>query len=145
MEPRLVLENDRCEQYMHWLVDNAVKIDDWAKDSVYNRYLAFQSKKETAERGLERFVLHAQEWSERTGHHWTQYWQSAGMNRIVHDVKMGKISPWVLLSYQPARLQLEQMPDEVLNEIADTIDLAYWNRKIGLNKSTVQWIREVLA
>ena len=133
------------ERYLEWLVVNKVKLDDWSKDSVYNRYLSEASKNETAERALERFVIHAEDWSERSGHHWSAYWQEVNTNRMVYDIKMGKISPWVLLSYPPARSRLEDLPHEMLAEVADTIDLSYWNRKIEVNKPTVKWIKEVLS
>lgn len=132
------------EKYLVWLITNKIKIDNWSKDSVYNKYLADQSKKETAERGLERFVLHAESWSEKTGHHWSAYWTEVGTNRMVYDIKMGKISPWVLLAYPPAKKRLEQLPVEMLSEVADTIDLDYWTRKIDVNKPTVSWIKDVL-
>lgn len=133
------------ERYLEWLIVQQVKLSDWHKDSVYNRYLSEQSKRETAERALERFVLHAESWSEKTGHHWSSYWKEVNVNRMVHDIKMGKISPWVLLSYPAAKERLEDLPNQMLNEVADTIDLSYWQRKIEVNKPTVQWIKEVLG
>jgi hypothetical protein len=132
------------ERYLEWLIVHQIKLENWSKDSVYNRYLADQSKKETVERALERFVLHAESWSEKTGNHWSRYWQEISMNRLIHDIKMGKISPWILLSYPPAKQRLEELPDELVTEVADTIDLAYWQRKIEVNKPTVKWIQEVM-
>jgi hypothetical protein len=133
------------EKYLEWLIVTRANIDKWGTDSVYNAYLAEQSKKETAERAVERYVLHAEKWSEKTGNHWTEYWQKANINVIINDIKMGKISPWVILSYTPARDTLNELPGEMLNDVADTLDLAYWNRKIAVNKPTVKWIEEILS
>jgi hypothetical protein len=44
-----------------------------------------------------------------------------------------------------ARRQLEDLPSELLNDVADTVDLAFWQRKIDLNKPTVKWITEILG
>ena len=132
------------EKYIEWLIVNKTRLNDWSKDSVYNKYLAEQSKKETPERALERFVLHAQDWSETTGHQWNLYWNEVSMNRMVYDIKMGKISPWVFLSYPPAKERLEDIPHDLLIEVADTIDLQYWQRKIAVNKPTVDWIQEIM-
>jgi len=132
------------ERYLEWLIKEQTSVDAWCKDSIYNRYLAEHTKKETVERALERFVLHADKWSEKSGRHWTEYWECAGQNRILFDIKMGKISPWIILGYPPARSVLEEFPDGVLNEIAETLDLEYWNRKLDLNKQTVEWIQEML-
>lgn len=133
------------EKYLLWLITEQKKVDIWCKDSVYNEYLAQQSKKETAERALERFVLHADKWSDRTGYHWSEYWREVKPYSLVNDIKMGKVSPWVFLGYDPARERLDDLPPELLSEVADTIDLAFWNRKIKANKPTVEWIGEILG
>jgi hypothetical protein len=133
------------ERYLEWVIKHQKPVDIWCKDSVYNAYLAEQSKKETAERALERFVIHAEKWSQRTGSHWSEYWIKAQPHTLVNDIKMGKISPWVFLGYDAARRQLEDLPSELLNDVADTVDLAFWQRKIDLNKPTVKWITEILG
>lgn len=133
------------ERYLEWLIKNQKPVDRWCKDSIYNEYLAEQSKRETAERALERFVIHADKWSERTGHHWSEYWRAAKPYTVVNDIKMGKISPWVFLGYSEAKNRLDDMPIEMLNEIADTIDLGYWQRKMEVNRPQVAWIEEILG
>jgi hypothetical protein len=90
-------------------------------------------------------VIHAEKWSQRTGSHWSEYWSKAQPHTLVNDIKMGKISPWVFLGYDAARRQLEDLPRELLNDVADTVDLAFWQRKIDLNKPTVKWITEILG
>lgn len=132
------------ERYLRWLVEKKKPVDLWCKDSVYNEYLAEQSKRETAERALERFVLHAESWSERTGFHWSEYWRQVKPHVLVNDIKMGKISPWVFLGYSVAKERLEDLPGEMLNDIAETIDLPFWKRKIDVNRPTVEWIETIL-
>jgi hypothetical protein len=132
------------ERYLDWLIRSQTRVDRWCKDSVYNAYLAEQSKKETAERALERFVIHAEAWSQRTGRHWSEYWNEVQPFALVNDIKMGKISPWVFLGHNQASKRLDDLLPELLNEIADTIDLAFWQRKLELNKPTVKWIDEIL-
>lgn len=133
------------ERYLQWLIKTKVPVDRWCKDSVYSEYLAEQSKHETAERALERFVLHAEKWSERTGRHWSEYWRAAPTHVVVNDIKMGRISPWVFLGYDEAKAVLDDMPMELLNDVADTIDLGYWKRKIDVNGPTVEWLNQILS
>jgi hypothetical protein len=133
------------ERYLVWLIEKKKPVDMWCKDSVYNVYLAEHSKRETAERALERFVIHADKWSERTGYHWSEYWNEIQPFALVHDIKMGKISPWVFLGHSVAKQKLDLLPTELLGEIADTIDLGFWQRKLDLNKPTVIWIEKVLT
>jgi len=133
------------ERYLDWLIKKKVPVDRWCKDSVYNQYLAEQSKRETAERALERFVIHADAWSQRTGYHWSEYWVGAKPHTLVNDIKMGKISPWVFLGYSQAKRALDELPIELLEDIANTIDLSYWQRKIELSRRDVDWIEEILG
>lgn len=133
------------ERYLEWLIKKKIPVDRWCKDSIYNQYLAEQSKKETADRALERYVLHAENWSERTGYHWSTYWDNVKPFTMVNDIKMGKVSPWVFLGYNQAKEKLDELPIEMLTEVADTIDLSYWQRKIELNKPDVRWINEILG
>ena len=128
------------ERYLSWLIKNQKPVDIWCKDSVYEAYLAEQTKKETAERALERFVIHAEEWSRRTGRHWSEYWDVVSPHVLVNDIKMGKISPWVFLGYNEAKEKLYDLPNEMLSDIAGTVDLSYWQRKIDVNKPTVEWL-----
>jgi hypothetical protein len=133
------------DRYLSWLIVQQKPVDIWCKDSIYNEYLTEESKRETAERALERFVIHADKWSQRTGFHWTEYWNEVQVFSLVNDIKMGKISPWVFLSYNVAKQKLDELPVELLGEIADTIDLGFWQRKLTLNKPTVKWIDTVLT
>lgn len=132
------------ERYLDWLIKHQKPVDVWCKDTVYNDYLAEQSKKETIERALERFVIHADAWSQRTGCHWSDYWIDVKPYTLVNDIKMGKVSPWIFLGYAPAKDKLNELPNELLTDIANTIDLAYWQRKITLNNPTVEWMADIL-
>jgi hypothetical protein len=133
------------ERYLEWLIKGQVPVDRWCKDSVYNNYLAEQSKCESADRALERFVLHAERWAETPGRHWSEYWHSVSVYTLLNDIKMGKISPWIFLGYSKAKEKLDSLPLEMLNEIANTIDLPFWQKKISQNQSTVLWIEQILG
>lgn len=133
------------ERYLSWLIEQKTQVDSWCKDSIYSKYLSEQNKHETVDRAVERFVLHVEKWSERTGNHWSQYWQLAPPHVIVSDIVMGRISPWVFLGYDEAKQCLDNMPIEMLDEIVNTIDLAYWQRKLDVNRPNVTWINEILT
>ena len=78
------------ESYIRYLTTNKVKLDWWCKDSTYNKYLAEQSKTETPERAVERFVLLAQDWSQNTGNHWSDYFVVAPHHVIVQHIELGR-------------------------------------------------------
>ena len=131
------------ERYLRWLVTNQVRVDKWNTDAVSNRFLASEVKNETAERALERFVLHAEKWSERTGRHWTEYWTAAQPYVLVNDIKQGKVSPWIFLCHEAAQVRLQSLPEELFADIAATVDFSYWERKLKNEKELANWIDEM--
>jgi hypothetical protein len=131
------------DRYMKWLTKNNIKIDDWRKDSVYSRYLAEESKKETAERAVERFVIYAEKWSETTGYHWSDYWHRTSDSRIFHDIQLGKISPWIFLGNEKAVSRIVSMSDDYLDKISNSIDLTYWKKKINQSSEDIAWLNSL--
>ena len=119
--------------YIRWLTINKTKLDTWCKDSVYNRYLADSSKNETADRALERYVIHAEAWSKTSGHHWSDYFDK------------GKISPWIIYSSDKAQKWLDTIPNDMLKQVADTLDPTFWVRKTKLFPQEVKFIREIIG
>ena len=132
------------EAYVVWLAKNNIKDRDWTKDKIYDRYLADYAKIETPDRALERYINHVSKWATETDNDWVTYWDAASTNRIINDVKMGKVSPWVLLVYPPAVSFLQSLPGEIVGEIAAQIDIDYWDRKLLLFKTDVKWIQDTL-
>lgn len=133
------------ENYIRYLTTNKVKLDWWCKDSTYNKYLAEQSKTETPERAVERFVLLAQDWSQNTGNHWSDYFVVAPHHVIVQHIELGKISPWIIYSSDKAQHFIDNCPSDLLQKIAQTLDPAFWARKTKLFPDEVTWIRSIIG
>jgi hypothetical protein len=131
--------------YLRWLVDGQVRIDSWTKDSTYSKFLLDYTKKETPERAMERFMLHVIAWADATGKEWQEYLDAGNMNRVVHDITMGKISPWVLLASADANELLMALPPEMFDSVANTFDLAYWGQKVNNDPESANWINGILT
>ena len=132
------------EQYLKWLIENQLPLSIWATDGTYNQYQAHMMKRESAERALERYVIHVTKWEQKTGHSWRDYWKKSSDDRILQDVQLGRISPWIIFGYVPASKRLESISDSYLNKIAESIDMEYWKRRIRTNRSTIDWIQQVM-
>lgn len=133
------------EAYIRWLVENKIKLDYWAKDKNYNNFLISYSKTETASRALERFVLLADAWAESKGLSWHDYLTRAPAHVIVNDISMGKISPWIIYSSDTFQRLLDELPEEMLKQIIDTLDPAFWNRKTKLFPDDVKFINDTIG
>ena len=103
------------------------------------------SKTESPDRAVERFVILAQDWSNRTGRHWSEYFERAPAEQIVQHIELGKISPWVIYSSDKAQAFIETCPAELLQKIANTLDPGFWTRKTSLFPDDVKWIRETIG
>lgn len=127
-----------------WIVKNEVPAYKWGKESTLAEWHKYIQSNETAERALEKCVLYMEEWAADKDLEWKDYWAYATDPRLIHDIKMGKISPWIFLTVAQVRERVEALPPEMLGEIANAIDLEYWARRIDAHKPTVIWIRELL-
>ena len=133
------------ENYIKWLTLNKTRLEDWCKDSKYNKYLAEHSKTETADRALERFILTADSWASDKGLHWSDYFDKAPAHVIVNHIAMGKVSPWIIYSSDRAQVFLDSIPSEMLQQIANTLDPEFWVRKTKLFPQDVKFINETIG
>lgn len=132
------------EAYLQWLIDNQVRDIHWTKDSTYDKYLADYSKKETVERALERFVKHTESWANTTGNNFNDYFDKAGYHVIYNDIRLGKISPWILFGSNRAQSIIDNLPNEYITGIASTIDIPFWRQKIKLYPKDVEFINSII-
>jgi hypothetical protein len=132
--------------FLQFLVKNKIKQGRWNDSSVYERFLHITTSNESPEHAIERYVIFAVKWEEETGSPWTSYWEVASQNKILHDVTLGHISPWVLLVHRPAMQRLASMPSAMLDQILQTFDIGFWTRRLQLKlyQPSIKWIEETL-
>lgn len=133
------------ELYINWLSKNQIKIDNWAKDSVYGLYCVERIKKETAERALERYILFVQKWEEKTKYKWNTFWEHNSVFDTIQLLSDGKISPWILFCDPSAKKFIDELPEELLINLDKNIDLLYWRSKVENNKEDSKWITTLLT
>jgi len=127
------------DTYIHWLIKNSVKLNKWASDEMYMKFVQYYLKKERVERALERFVIHA---SKTT--YFDTFWETASGYLIANWVETGKISPWVIMCSDRAKAAISKMNKEQLDKVAANLDVDYWVRKIQKNPSDEKWVREII-
>jgi hypothetical protein len=127
------------DTYIHWLIKNGVKLNKWASDEIYMKFVQYYLKKERVERALERFVIHA---SKTT--YFDTFWETASGYLIASWVETGKISPWVIMCSDRAKAAISKMNKEQLDKVAANLDVDFWVRKIQKNPSDEKWVREII-
>ena len=72
------------------------------------------------------------------------YFSYCNLNRATHDIKEGKISPWVLLNSKAAKDMMQNMSDEQLNIIGPVLDPKYWMIRFKKLPADVELVKEVI-
>lgn len=117
--------------FIDWIIKNGCKLDDWAKDSTYVRYLLQLLVNETATSAVERSLLAMQTWADENNVTLGQYFYHASANRMVKDITAGVVSPWILYGTESGREALAQLNEEQLNYVMKYIDPSIWQEKIA--------------
>lgn len=131
------------EKYVDYIVTSGIKLDHWCQDKHYEKYVIELIKKESVETALERSVVTMSSWAELNQSSWNHYFMYASTNRIVWDIRDGKISPWLVLNCKSGKKALSAFSDEQLNMLTDVLDPGHWAVRFKRQPSDVQLVKEV--
>jgi hypothetical protein len=132
------------DKFIKWLFKMNVRIADWLKGGTYSLYIQESSKRETAERAVERTLLTIKEWAEQADMPWQDFFDRVPPVVAMNMIAMGRISPWVLYALPKAQSMLERMEPGQIDVIARSIDTEWWIRKIKHSQEEVNWISTLL-
>lgn len=118
------------EDFVDFVLRSGQPIDKWCSSVLVEEYIKQRQAKESWETGLERTILTMQEWAQKENHHWTEYFDRITTSEIVHHIRLGKISPWILYNSRKASSALMRMNHEQINLIETVIDSKLWKRKM---------------
>jgi hypothetical protein len=116
-------------KFIDYVIKSGVKLDHWCRDELYETYLYDMIKNEPVEAAVQRSIQTMMEWGDTSGAQFNHYFNYINLNRAVHDIRNGKISPWVILNCSSGKQMLNNFNDDQLDQIAPAFDLAYWLRK----------------
>jgi hypothetical protein len=132
-------------RFTDWLLHEKVKIDNWCKDSVYNRYLGEYLRVEDAfdaiTRSIETTIVLAEE-AGIQGHDYIRY---GNTNKICYNITTGKISPWLLYMSDSGNTFLSELSEDQVRMISDYINIELWAIKFKREPDTVSQIKQLLT
>ena len=132
------------DKFIAWLFKMGVKLSDWTKPGTYQLYVQEESKKETAERALERTVLVMNDWGVKTGNNWQDFFKKIAPATAMNMITTGRISPWIIYSTAEAQQLLDRMEPGQIDTITKYVDTAWWIKKVKNNQQTAQWVNTTL-
>lgn len=131
------------EKFVDYVIRSGVKLDHWCQEALYEKYLQEILKIEPVESAVERTLKTMIVWGDKNNCPYNHYFKYATSSRIVHDIKNGNISPWVILNCESGRKSLNNLTDEQLEIISKIIDLIYWKTHFKKMIAEVKIVEEI--
>lgn len=132
------------EKYIDYVVTSGVKLDNWCKDEMYEKYALELILKEDVTTALERSIQTMIEWaSENEPAPWNHYFQHISLNRAVWHIKDGKISPWLILNCKTGKDMLSKFNDEQLAMVYHVINPEHWALRFKRLSKDVELVKQV--
>jgi hypothetical protein len=131
------------EKYIDYVVTSGVKLDHWAKDTLYEKYALELILKEDVATALERSVKSMMDWAEEKNSSWNHYFFYVSLNRAVWDIKDGKISPWLILNCKSGKEMLSKFNDEQLEMVYHVINPEHWALRFKRLPNDVQLVKDI--
>lgn len=131
------------EKYIDYVITSGVKLDHWCREELYEKYVLDLILKENVETALERSIMTMTEWAEEKNSVWNHYFHYASDNRIVWDIRDGKISPWLVLNCTSGKSILSKLSDEHLDMIFQAINPQHWGQRFKRLPNDVKLVKEI--
>jgi hypothetical protein len=131
------------ERFIDYVIKSGVKLDHWCRDELYDKYLSELVKIEPVESAVQRSLQYMMEWGDENNANFAHYFNYVSVNRAVHNIRDGKISPWMVMNSVGGVELLKQFSDEQLELVNQTLDIPFWAKKIRDNPADVALVKEV--
>ena len=133
------------EKFIDFVIKSGVKLDHWCRDELYDTYIEELLKIEPADGAIQRTIQTMMDWADDKQASWNHYFSYVNLNRATHDIRDGKISPWLLLNSKTGKEMLKKLNDEQLEIIGPTINPQYWVKRFKNLPADVELVKEVIA
>jgi len=131
------------EKFVDFVIKSNVKLDHWCRDELYDTYLFEMIKVEPVEDAIQRSLNTMMAWADKNDSSFNHYFKYANLNRAVHDLRNGLISPWLLLNCNSAKKMLNDFNDEQLEIIEPVLDIPYWRSQFKKKPADVELVKEI--
>jgi len=132
------------DKFIDYVIKSGAKLDNWCKDSLYEKYLYEMLKTEPVESAVQRTLQTMMEWGDEHSAEFNHYFLYATLNRAVNDIVNGKISCWVILNCEDGKAMVRNMSDDQLNMIAPAFDVPHWRKRFKELPADVALVKEIL-
>lgn len=129
--------------FIDYVIQKNVKLDQWAKDSVYEQFLISWSRTENPWDAIKRSLITAAEWAEQQESRTQDYFRYAASSKVLLDLDRGRISPWLVFCCDTGIEWVSNLTPDQLKIVNKWIEPDVWLGKINQNEHSKE-IRSVL-
>ncbi len=133
--------------FTDWLLKQNKKLDYWCSDKLYSEWLHEYMKKEAVQDALERALKEMQQYADlhpELKNGFRDYFRYGNVNRIIHHIVTGRISPWVLYNCESGVELLDGLTEDQVGIIMPWIDPEVWQRKFTDYLADTEWVKDIL-
>lgn len=131
------------DKFIDYVIKNGIKLDNWTKDTVYEKYLVETLKTEPVESAIQRSIQTMMEWADEQNASFNHYFDYVSLNKAVHDIINGKISCWLILNTVAGKNMIQRMNDEQVALISPVFDVKFWLKKFKEHPADIALISEI--
>ena len=137
------LNLDKPDEFVKFIIMQSIKMNDWCKDLVYEKYIKDRTKKETIERAIERSLLNMEAWAEKTGNNWCEYFVKVSTSDAVQDIRMGRISPWCTFATDQGSRLIDRLEPGQQQVLIDYLEPLSWRAKVKRQQNDADEVQKV--
>lgn len=132
-------------KYIDWLVDNKIPEARWCNPRDLDEYREYVRESEEPEEQAEITCKNIRVWCADNGIDMPEFFATVTPSQAMNMVRENKLSPWVLLGYQPCVDALtSRFKQDMLFTLNDHINVPYWLEKTESDTDGVAKVTSVL-
>lgn len=131
------------EKYIDYVVTSGIKLDQWCKDELYEKYAIELIRKEGVETALERSINTMVAWAAEHNSVYNHYFNYVSLNKLTWDIRDGKISPWLVLNCKSGKTALGKLNNEQLNMLTNILDPQHWAVRFKRQPKDVELVKQI--
>lgn len=131
------------DKFMDFVIKSGVKLDHWCRDELYETYVVEMVKVEPVDSAIRRSIQTMMEWADENNSNFAHYFNYVNLNRAVHHVNNGLISPWIIYNCKAGQKMLANFNDEQLDILGKHIDPVFWKNKFKNAQDDVTLVKEI--
>lgn len=131
-------------RFVDWLLRDQIKLDNWATDSNYTKFLLEYLRIEDPFDALARSVETCAEISENDNIQPNDVLRYSNPNKVCYAISTGKISPWMLYQSDSGVRFLDTLNQDHVKIIIDYINPEQWALKFHREPDLTRQIKDTL-